>query len=367
MIHWSIMTEYPDSHNFSLRQKLPLLAQKYELNQLEISPLRSALTIDFYERWLAQRYHGDMSYLQTHLPLKKEPQKAHPLMRSVISVAQPYYPAAKKSAALPAARIALYAHQDDYHYWLKNKLEQIIDELRTDFPDALFAPYVDSGPLLERELGYQNSLGWFGKNTCLIHPEKGSLFFLAEILTSIDTSQEPPLSPLPDFCGKCTRCIDICPTGALESPKSLKADQCISYYTIESKTIPPESMRKKIGDWFFGCDLCQTVCPWNEKFFRSLSHVLPAEISTTSLLNLDSAQETALVSYFRFLLTASHKQIQRHHQGSPLSRAGAKGLKRNALIVIGNRRLHALKDEVKKLVSVEGFQELALWTMKELS
>lgn len=360
------MAEYLTSHNLSLQQRLQQLALKHGLNQMQISPLQSPLTIEFYEQWLGRHYHGDMLYLETHLPQKKDPRNAHPHMRSVISISQPYFPVINKNPSHPAARVALYAHQADYHHWLKEKLQRIILELGADFPAEVFTPYVDSGPLLERELGRQNALGWFGKNTCLINPKSGSLFFLAEILTSLDSQNEIELAPVPDFCGQCTRCLDICPTGALISPRNLKADQCISYYTIEAKTIPPAENRKKIGDWFFGCDLCQTACPWNEKVFRRQKDVDTSEISTAQTLSLTDKKKSELADYFRFLLTASHRQIQRHHFGSPLLRAGAKGLKRNALIVIANRRMTELRKEIEPLLTVEYFAELAAWTLKEL-
>lgn len=308
-----------------------------------------------------------MSYLSTHLPFKKNPQLLDSGLKSVISIAQSYFPAVQPADNKTPARIALYAQNEDYHIWLKQKLNEIINRLKADFPEETFLPYVDSGPILERDMAYQNKLGWFGKNTCLIHPKHGSLFFIAEILTTIELGSDyNNTEPLPDFCGTCQKCIDVCPTEALIAPRTLKADQCISYLTIESKTAPPVEFRKKIGDWFFGCDLCQTVCPWNEKVFRKKNIEKSDKISSERLLNLTPQARTELVSYFQFLLSSSNKQIQKYHFGSPLSRAGAKGLKRNALIVIANKNLIELKDDVKKIDSPE-LKELAEWTLNQFN
>lgn len=360
------MTDFSNSHNSAIQTDLDRLCTNLQLSQLKIGPLKAPLTIDFYQNWLSLNYHGDMAYLQNHLEFKKDPTRLNPQIKSVISIAQSYFPAVKPYVNHPPARVALYAHNEDYHHWLKAKLNDVITQLQTQFPDEVFLPYVDSGPVLERDLAYQNGLGWFGKNTCLIHPQHGSLFFVAEILTSLSDTQKPEgFEPLPDFCGKCRKCIDICPTKALVAPKTLKADLCISYLTIESKTIPAPELRPLMGDWFFGCDLCQTTCPWNEKVFRVKGLNAQPETSTLTKLDLNSEKRAALIEYFRFLLTASHKKIARHHIGTPLSRAGAKGLKRNALIVIANQNLDELTAEVSSQIENE-LGELARWTLQQL-
>lgn len=360
------MTDFNNGLNHSLQNNLGQLKISQSLTQVEIGPIKKPLSIEFYEKWLARNYHGDMAYLQSHLKFKKDPLLLDAKLKSVISVAQGYYPAVQKSEIKIPARVALYAHNEDYHHWLKQKLVNVIEQLQKDFPDEVFLPYVDSGPILERDMAYQNGLGWFGKNTCLIHPDHGSLFFIAEILSTLEASTPAVVEPIPDFCGTCRKCIEICPTEALIAPRTLKADQCISYLTIEAKNIPPVDLRKKMGDWFFGCDLCQTVCPWNEKVFRKKQLPKTPEISTDTTLELAPELRSELVAYFRFLLTASHKKIQKFHLGSPLSRAGAKGLKRNALIVIANTRLVELQSEVGLLKATE-LQELAEWTLQELT
>lgn len=361
------MTDFSNSHNSAIQTDLDRLRVDLELNQLQIGPLKSPLTIDFYQNWLNLQYHGEMSYMQNHLEFKKDATLLNPQIRSVISVAQSYYPTVKPYTNQPPARVALYAHNEDYHHWLKAKLNEVIQKLQQQFPEEVFLPYVDSGPVLERDMAYQNGLGWFGKNTCLIHPEHGSLFFVAEILTSLQPTHDQlsNFEPLPDFCGKCRKCIDICPTKALVAPKTLKADLCISYLTIEAKTVPSVELRPLMGDWFFGCDLCQTTCPWNEKVFRQKGLSGLPEVSTALKQNLTAEKRSELVGYFRFLLTASHKKIARHHIGTPLSRAGAKGLKRNALIVIANQNLSELGTDVALQLETE-LHELAQWTLQQL-
>lgn len=368
---------------------------EFGLNQIEVGPLRSPVTIGFYESWLQENHFGTMTYLKNHYDIKKNPHLLHQNLRSVISLAQAYYPAEYPHPEENPARVALYARNMDYHDWLKEKLHLIIQKLQTQFPNQVFLPYVDSGPILERNWAYENRLGWFGKNTCLIHPEHGSLFFIAEILTSLpyniakmhtvdahsvnttsmnadlattldtEAASSTSLEPLPDFCGKCQKCLDICPTQALISPRKMKADLCISYLTIESKEAPPIELRPRIGDWFFGCDLCQTVCPWNEKVFRKKELPRHSQNTPHLQLSLSDSERNELVVYFRWLLTASHKQIQKKTLGSPLARAGAKGLKRNALIVIANQKLIELKPEVEQL-QLEAFAELKAWTLAQL-
>src|SRR5687768_3573487 len=235
------------------------------LSHFGISELKTPLSFEHYRNWLAEGLHGKMEYLVQHAPLKETPLKAFAPARSAFIFAAPYFPhlESKKTFPFSQARVALYAQGQDYHYWLKQKLQILVDELQKRYPQETFLVFTDSAPILERDLAHQASLGWFGKNNCIIHPKKGSFFLLAEILTSLEIKSNP--APLPDFCGTCQKCIQICPTQALVAPHKLDANKCISYWTIESRAISPVEIRESIGDWLFGCDLCQTVCPWNQK------------------------------------------------------------------------------------------------------
>jgi epoxyqueuosine reductase len=338
------------------------------LDQVSFIPLSQPITISFYHKWLDQNYYGSMNYLREHAELKGDPRRINPDYRSVITVTQSYFPAVQKASVSLPARTALYAQNNDYHFWLKEKLNQAIILLQAKYPNEIFAPYVDSGPILEKDIAYRAGHGWFGKNSCLIHPQKGSLFFIAEILTSLQIKSENTIeiAPKPDMCGTCTRCMDLCPTQAIIEPKVIKADQCISYLTIESKTTPSIEMRTKIGDWFFGCDLCQTICPWNEKVFRTKQIPTSHLTSTQTLLEMNPQEHAELVEFLRMILTSSNKSLQKHFYGTALHRSGGFGLKRNALIVIANRKMKELRPEVLSFKKDPKLAELAEWTLTQL-
>jgi epoxyqueuosine reductase len=316
----------------------------------------AAQGVERYRQWLQENHHGEMKYLEEHLPLKENPQRWHAGLKSAFVFSFPYlpHPAPGKSSSL---RIALYAQGEDYHFWLQAKLEELRAELQRQFPQETFLCATDSKPVLERDLAQRAGLGWFGKNTCLIQRGQGSFFLLGEILTSLELEKKVALSA--DFCGSCTRCLDICPTGALEAPRKLNATKCISYLTIESPTVPAEELRRGIGDWFFGCDLCQSVCPWNQKIFKETLDVAPRR-------ELNPQQKMELVAELREILRLSGKQLLKKYAASPLPRAGHRGLRRNALVVIANLQLVELAEEVKKWQSDEKLGELALWTLQAL-
>ncbi len=322
--------------------------------------LQTPLSIDIYKSWIQDQKHGEMAYLETHLPSKENPLSLHPRARSAIVIAQSYVPHPKPLAAgpcFPGSRVALYAAGEDYHYWFKEKLQKVCDQLKEVFPQEEFVAFTDSGPILERDLAFQAHLGWFGKNTCLIHPKKGSLFLLGEIISSLSTSPADTTT-FPDMCGTCTRCIDECPTQAITAERSLDARKCISYLTIESRKVPPIEIREKMGDWLFGCDVCQTVCPWNQKTFKS---------EFTKMAATPSPDRATTLADLRFLLTASGKQIEKKVQGTPLKRAGPFGLRKNALIVAANIQAKELKPEIQKWTTDEKLKELAEWSLHQLN
>lgn len=350
--------------DLTLKAHLQHVKLEHNFDLISATSLNKPLTIEFYKTWLDTRQHGDMNYLESHLPLKEDPTKIHESLRSAITIAFHYFPAIKPYQQNIPARAALYAQNEDYHFWLKDKLKASIAYLQAQYPGEHFFPYVDSGPVLERDLAYQAGLGWFGKNTCIIHSQKGSLFFLAEILTSVEVKEKIPLHE--DLCGTCSKCIDICPTGALSGDKKLNANKCISYLTIESKAVPPVELRAQMGDWFFGCDLCQTVCPWNQK---KLNVLIPEHSQKSSLpfLSLSTEKETELEEFFRTILESSNKKIQKMFYGTPMLRSGGFGLKRNAMVVIANRRMQSLKPLVEKYKDDVKLAELAQWTLSQIS
>lgn len=325
-----------------------------------VTALNRPLSLDVYKNWLDENQFGEMTYLKTHLEQKETPQKISPRLKSALVFTHEYFPHPKPMPETPLqhARRAMYSKGEDYHFWLKEKLNALIEVLKTQYPHEEFISFTDSAPVLERDLAYRAGLGWFGKNSCLIHPKKGSLFFICEIYTSLEINTE--IAPIADFCGTCTRCIDICPTQAIRSDKTLEATKCISYLTIESREIPPEPLREKMGDWFFGCDLCQTTCPWNQKIFKNqLSVKHKEELS-------DQTLRENLVADLRWALTTSGKQIQKALFGTAMMRAGPFGVRRNAIVVAANQNLAELKNEIEFWKKDEKLEPLVTWALKNI-
>lgn len=333
-----------------LEMWLPAFGKRFGVAKLE-----RPLSMDFYDQWLALGYHGEMSYLERHRSLKASPSTWLPFARSAIVFALDYghrksrnesdYVTLKPMGLRTARYLEYSPNNEDYHDAIRLELEPILKELSLRYPEAEFRLSVDAEPVLERDLATRAGLGWVGKNTCVIDRKSGSLFFIAEILTSLETDAAA-MEPL-DFCGTCTRCLDACPTSALLKPKLLDATKCISYWTIESKKIPPKELREKFGDWFFGCDICQTVCPWNVKTHGAEAMTDRASDPATMLLEL------------REILSSSNRELERKFQGTPLSRARGFGLKRNALIIAGNARLKELLPDVEALLEDKKLGTLA--------
>ena len=229
--------------------------------------LKTPPTIEKYKDWIEQSFHGTMNFMADHTPFKEFPQSLFKNCLSAIVVTQDYGETENDNFPLKNLRIAKYAQQKDYHHWFQEKLERTIKQLQLKFPSEVFIAAADSKPVLERDLAYRAGLGWIGKNTCLINSQKGSLFFIGEILTSLSLNSVKTTHP--DRCGSCTKCIDHCPTGAILEPFVLDANKCISYLNIEKRGVIPPSLSSKMNDWFFGCDICQNVCPWNEKIYKA--------------------------------------------------------------------------------------------------
>ena len=246
------------------QRKLRSIIEQQGHYEYGFAPLRNPVSLKYYKEWIESEKHAEMSYLKRHLEVKESPELRYPKANSAIVFRFHYYPKKADHFPLRETPVALYAQGQDYHHYLKEELEPLFNKLIKEFPDEEFHFHTDSGPVLERDLAYQAGLGWFGKNTCIIDQKKGSLFFIAEILTSLQLDKAELTHP--DRCGTCTRCIEACPTSALsEEKRSLDASKCISYLNIEKKGLPALDLRSSMGNWFFGCDICQTVCPWNEK------------------------------------------------------------------------------------------------------
>jgi epoxyqueuosine reductase len=219
-------------------------------------------------------------------------------------------------------RVARYARGDDYHELMGRRLEALCARIEHAFPGTVTRPYVDTGPVLEREWAARAGLGAVGKNTNLLHPEDGSYFLLGEIFLGLDLEPDVPLA---DLCGSCRACLDACPTGALPAPYLLDSRLCISYWTIEHRGAIPAEVRPLVGDWVFGCDVCQEVCPWN---------AAPRPASEPALALPDSRRRLGLVD----VLELRRDDYETSFRASPMKRAKRSGLRRNAAVAMGNRR-----------------------------
>lgn len=274
-----------------------------------------------YRRWVAEGFAGAMDYMVRTLEVRADPRVLLPGARSVVVVAFPYGDGQRRDQPPPgSARIARYARSKEYHGVLLDRVRK----LRRIFEDPEARAFVDTGPVLEKAWAQRAGLGWMGKHTHLVSRNLGSWFHLGVIVTRREVEASPPHA---DHCGRCTRCLDACPTGAIrpDRPFRLDARLCISYLTIELRGPIPEADRPLLGEWVFGCDLCVEACPWNRFAVAARDHRLSAEAvapdwSPEALLDLDSG---AFEATFR---------------GTPVKRTGRAGLLRNAAVVLGNRR-----------------------------
>ena len=299
-------------------------AQAYGLgfDLVGITRAGPASTYEQFRRWLDDGRAGEMGYLERGAEKRRDTQAPVPGARSAVVVAMHY------GGREPSGPVARYARGDDYHDAMVGRLQR----LHARIDEWIGAPvrgkaYVDTGPLLERDIGRLAGLGWFGKNTMLINPHLGSFFFLGVLLLELDLEPDPPFAA--ERCGTCTRCLDACPTGALVAPGVLDARQCISYLTIELKGAIPEPLRARVGEWLYGCDISQDVCPWNVRFAREL----PDESPYAAREGLAGKDARTLA---RDLLGMTQEEFSRAFKGSPMKRAKLRGLKRNAAVVLGN-------------------------------
>ena len=274
---------------------------------------------DFLRTWLAQGNAGDMHYLARQPERRLNPALPFPQAKSVICLAYPYAPPAVPDLDWRKelrGRIAAYAVGLDYHDRISAKLRELVAFLGDLRPKVWARPYVDTGPLLEREWAYRSGLGWFGKNTMLLRKRVGSWFFLAEVLVNLELEGAGPPQ---DHCGRCTQWVDDCPTQALEDGYILKSPLCLSYLTIEHRGAIPPDLRPKLGNWIFGCDICQEVCPWNKKFGRPQEGLIETlSPSLTDLMALDD--------------DGFHKRYRK----TAIWRTKRRGLLRNVAVALGN-------------------------------
>ncbi len=351
-----------------LQLQISKILNSFALDIFGWTPLQQPITISLYKDWIDSKKNGSMNYLVDHYEKKKNPnnlsldsRKANSAIVIGVKYA-PVHPApfTVEQNKLSHLNTALYSRGQDYHFWLKELLNQLINKLRLEFPDEDFVSWTDSGPVLERDLALRAGLGWIGKNTCLINKNEGSLFLLGEVFTTLNLENNNPLSG--NFCGDCDICIKACPTQALDQNYHLDATKCISYWTIESKETPNEQLRSQFGDLIFGCDICQLVCPWNKK--KLLNALDQSRNSTPN--NVNNYREKQ-IEELKWILTSSNKTLQKTLAHTAYSRSAGLKLKRNALIVIGNLKIKELTSTVKQFLGHNELDTLAKWTIKLLS
>ena len=221
------------------------------------------------ERWLHNNMHGNMHYMENHFDKRLDPTLLVEGSKSVISLTYNYYTDAVQQDA-DAPKISKYAYGVDYHYVIKDKLNQLLEYIKNEIGDIHGRTFVDSAPIMEKAWAKKSGLGWIGKHSNLITQKVGSYYFIAELIVDLDLEVDHAVT---DHCGSCTACIDACPTQAITEPYKVDGSKCISYFTIELKENIPSEMKGQLDHWMFGCDVCQEVCPWN-RFSKNHSEPL---------------------------------------------------------------------------------------------
>lgn len=349
--------------------KTELLAKARSLgfDDCRIAPALPAAHRELFEQWIAEGKHGDMAWMARNTERRTDPRIVLPGAQSVIVLAVNYYQGEPHGSdeknrkdersgthpshsSHPGWRIARYAWNDDYHDLIEKKLRELDAFLATH--GGTQKPYVDTGPVLERDFASEAGVGWGGKSTMQIHRKLGTWFFLADILTTLDL---PADTPAKDMCGKCTRCIDACPTQAITAPRRMDARRCISYLTIESKgSIPPE-FRQAIGDRIYGCDACLDACPWNRHAQESREAAF-------------QARETVFTKSLRDFLSLTDDEFRALFAKSPIKRIKRPAFLRNVCVALGNTgtladlpALEAAADDPHPLIA-----EHAAWAITEI-
>jgi epoxyqueuosine reductase len=306
-----------------------LKQQAHEVG-FELAGIAAATAADGFDRlrtWLERGFAGEMTYMHRHAEARKHPSSVLPEVRSVLMVAMNYLATDERQPteahrAAGLGKVARYARGEDYHDVLRRRLHELLAWIQGEVPGCRGRGVVDTAPLLERDFARRAGLGWFGKNTMLLNKRLGSYFFLAALL--LDLELKPDAAHETSHCGTCTACLDACPTQAFLSPGLLDARRCISYLTIELKGPVPVELREQVGDWVFGCDVCQEVCPWNRK------------VPLTKARAFQPRPDLEPVDLVE-LLSLSEEEFRERFRGTALTRAKRRGLLRNAALVLGNQ------------------------------
>ena len=362
----------PSADPETIRSRLRAEAERRGFGLFGVAPATEADGFGRFCDWLDRGFAGEMKYLHKYRDERRHPSAVVSEVRSVVMLGLEYAERGVRSAergmedtdsALRtphSARVAKYAHGPDYHRFIWDKLNELSAWLMAEVPGSYSHGTCDSAPLLERDFARRAGLGWFGKNTMLIHKRRGSFFFLAGLLTSLELPTDPPHTA--SHCGTCTACLDACPTNAFPEPGVLDATKCISYLTIELRGAIPLALREPMGDWLFGCDVCQDVCPWNRG--RSPS---PSGGEGLGVRGWEGNPDLAALDSVE-LLGLSKREFERRFANTSILRTRRTGLLRNAAIVLGNtgdeRALPALEKAMTDADSV--IAEAATWATERI-
>ncbi len=307
-----------DERMAALEERLKNEARRLGFELVGIAPAQTPPGVQTLHAWLAKGHAGEMGYMTRHAQARQHPASILADVRSVVMVALNYRP-----ARLPGRNegISCYAWGGDYHKVLRDRLQQLLAWLQSAVPECRGRAVVDTAPLLERDFARLAGLGWFGKNTMLLNKRLGSYFFLGALLVDVELEADQPFET--SHCGTCTACLDACPTQAFVAPGELDARRCISYLTIELRGPIPAELRQPMGQWLFGCDICQDVCPWNRKAppTREAAFQRRADLSPPDRCDL---------------LRLSKVEFRRRFKGTTITRARRSGFLRNVAIALGN-------------------------------
>lgn len=322
-----------------------------------IAPVESFPELDFLKEWLERGYHGEMQYLARNADRRADVRAVMPSARCVIMLGtvynapRPYSTAAQDPAS---ADIARYAWGDDYHPVIEERMRRLTDAMRNAAGEFEHRAYVDTGPVQERVYAKYAGLGWIGKNTCLINRDLGSWLFLSAIICDLPLQGD---NPGLDHCGRCTLCIEACPTGAIVAPYQLDSTRCLAYLTIEVKGEIPEEHRAAVGAHAYGCDICQDVCPWNRKA------AVTVDTRWQPRPGLDAPR---LLDLWR----RSDDELRTLLKGSAMKRAGVKRLRRNLAVTLGNsgdpEAMAALQGSTEDTAMDPLVREHVAWAVQKL-
>ena len=347
----------------SLSLRVKALGQALGLDRVGIASPEESVETRFLSEWLDRGYAGEMAYMAARREERSSPRKLMPGIRSVIAVALAHPAPTPVETRVGGARraVAAYAGGEDYHDVLLDRVRALAEGLKVLAEKKVETrAYVDTGPVLERVFAARSGLGWQGKNTCLIDSELGSRLLLGVVLTDLELDFD---APEPDHCGTCRACLDACPTEALRSPYVLDARRCISYTTIESKEGIPLELREAHGDWMFGCDICQDVCPWNRK---PDERERPDPLALRERLQPDPRWVRAEL---RWVLSLTEDDWREATRGTALRRSRYRGLMRNALVAAGNSQDPGLAPLLQRFLEGEDplLSEHAGWALDRLT